>query len=90
MMANNLIINTTKNVALFSSPNLHKPVTDLTLTFNSETVHQSNTVKYLGVLLDNELFLKSFIISLEKKIASFIGMITKVSYHLPNNALLTM
>ena len=55
MMANNIIINTTKTVALFSSPNLHKPVTDLTLTFNSETIHQSNTVKYLGVLLDKEL-----------------------------------
>ena len=46
MMANNSIINTTITVALFISPNLRKPVTDLTLTFNNETVHPSNTTKY--------------------------------------------
>ena len=71
MMAYNLIINITKTVALFISPNLRKPVTELTLTFNDETVYPSNTAKYLGVLLDNELFLKSHIISLEKKNRSF-------------------
>ena len=46
MMADNLIINTIKTVALFISANLHKPLTDLTSTFNNETVHLSNTVEY--------------------------------------------
>ena len=90
MMANNLIIETTKVVALFISPNLCKPVTDLFLTFNNETVYTSNTAKYLGVLLDNELSLKSHIISLEKKIVRFIGVISKVSYYLLNNGLLSL
>ena len=36
MMANNLIINTTKTVALFISPNLRKPVTDFTFTLRIE------------------------------------------------------
>ena len=48
-MANILIIHTTKTVALFISPNLRKLVTDLNLTFNNETVHPSNTDKYLGI-----------------------------------------
>ena len=55
-MANNLIINTTKTVALFISPNFRKPVTDLTLKFSNETVYPSNvvyTAKYLEVLLNN-------------------------------------
>ena len=63
IMTNNLIINTTKTVALFISLNLRKSLTDLFLTFNNETVYPSNTAKYLGELLDNELFLKSHIIS---------------------------
>ena len=68
MMANNLIIYRIKTFSLFISPNLRKPVTDLTLTFNNETVYPSNTAKYLGVLPDNDLSLKTHIISLEKKI----------------------
>ena len=72
-MANNLIINTSKTVALFISANLRKPVTDLTSTFNNEIVYPSNTAKYLGILLDNELSLKLQMISLEKKITRSTG-----------------
>ena len=50
-MANNLIINATKTVALFTSTNVRKPVIDLTLNFNHGTVYSSNTAKYLGVLV---------------------------------------
>ena len=77
MMINDLIIHTTKTVALFILSNLRKPVTDLTLTFNNETVYPSNTTKYLIILLDNELSLKFHTISLEKKIARSTGIIAK-------------
>ena len=89
-MANNLIIDTIKTVALFISPNLRKHVADLILIFNNKTVYPSNAAKYLRVLLDNDLSLKCHIISLEKKIARSVDFIVKVSYCLPNNALLTL
>ena len=61
MLDNSLIIYTTKTVALFISLNLRKPVTDRTLTFN-EIVHPSSTSRYLEILQDNKLSLKSHII----------------------------
>ena len=79
MMADNLIINITKTVALFISLNLRKPARDLILTFDDETIHQSNTAEYLEILPDNDLSLKSPIISLEKKIVCSKGIIAKIS-----------
>ena len=35
-------------------PNLHKPVTDLTLTFNNETIHRSDAAEYLVISLDKK------------------------------------
>ena len=84
------LTNATKTVALFISLNQRKPAIGPTLTFNNKTVYPLNTAKCLEILLDNDFYLKFHIISLEKKIARSIGVIAKVSYYLPNNALLTL
>ena len=47
MLADKLVINTAKTVALFISPCLHKLLAELSFTFNSTTVHLFNTAKYL-------------------------------------------
>ena len=66
--ANNLTINPSKTYALIISPftNLNSPT--LNLFYNHHRIDVVRTVKYLGIILDNQLLFKQHIKMLESKL----------------------
>ena len=62
----------------------------LSYVLNGETVCSSNSAKYLGITINNQLSFKTYVSNLESKIAWSVGVIAKLRNHLPNNTLLTL
>ena len=66
-----------------------KPNPQLTLTPNTDYKKSANSVKYLGVLIDEQLSFKCHNNSL-KKIFRNIGVIEKLAYYLSSTYLITL
>ena len=81
--ANNLTINPSKTYALIISPftNLNSPT--LNLFYNHHRIDVVRTVKYLGIILDNQLLFKQHIKMLESKLSRYVGIIFKLKSFLP-------
>ena len=62
----------------------------MSLALCNNTTIINYTAKYLEILINNQLPFKSHINFLEKKFSRSIGIIAKLNYHLPLNALLTL
>ena len=60
----------------------------LDLTFNKSNVASSPSVKHLGMLLDSRLNFNEHVQSKTNKCYKIIGLIKKLSIHLPREALL--
>ena len=82
--ANNLNINPSKTYALVISPftNLINAPT-LNLFYNHHRIDVVRTVKYLGIILDNQLLFKQHIKMLEFKLSRYEGIIFKLKSFLP-------
>ena len=90
MMSNNFIVNASKTVALPLSNgrktrNTHNPNSDITLVLDGQTLNPTTSARYLGIIIDDHLSFKSHINHLENKISRSVGVIAKLSYHLPHN-----
>ena len=84
-------LNPSKTQALSIAQFIHKSSPSLYLNLCNNIVNIFNTAKYLGILSDDQLSFKSHINFLEKKLSSrSVGIMAKLSYHLPFNALLTL
>ena len=86
LMANNLIANALKTVALpvsTVSRGFLNAKSELTLALSGQTLHPFYSAKYLGIILDDHLSFKSHIEILENKIARPVRVITRLSYYLP-------
>ena len=57
---------------------------------NSQTVIPTESAKYLGITIDDELSFKKHIALLENKIARSVGVIAKLSYYLPSVSLVNL
>ena len=90
MTANNLVVNANKTIALNISPNMRNNNNNLSYVLNGETACSSNSAKYLGITIDNQLSFKTHISNLESKIARSVCVIAKLSYFLPHNILFTL
>ena len=90
MVSNGLTLHPSKTQALSTAPFIHKSSPSLSFNLCDNIVNITNTAKYLGILIDNQLSFKSHIDFLEKKLPRSIGIMAKLSYHLPPNALLTL
>ena len=55
MLANNLLVNKAKTVALLVFPQTRKSTTSLTLNFNNQIVQPSQPAKYLGIFVDEHI-----------------------------------
>ena len=79
----------TRTNCVVYTPFIHK-FSHPSLSLNN-IVNITNTSKYLGILIviDDQLSFKSYIHFLEKKLSRSVGIMTKLSYHLPPNALFT-
>ena len=58
MLANNLVVNKAKTVALLVFPQTRKSTTSLTLNFDNQIVQPSESAKYLGIFVDEHLSFK--------------------------------
>ena len=90
MLANNLVVNKAKTVSLLVFPQTRKSTTSLTLNFDNQIVQPSESAKYLGIFVDEQLSFKLHIIFLEKKIARSVGVLAKLSYYRQRNTLIIL
>ena len=90
MLANNLVVNKAKTVALLVFPQTRKSTTSLTLNFDNQILQPSESAKYLGIFVDEHLSFKPHIIFLEKKIGRSVGVLAKLSYYLLCNTLIIL
>ena len=81
--ANNLMINPSKTYTLVISPftNLDSPT--LHLFHNYHRIDVDRTVKYLGIILDNQLLFKQHIKMLESKLSRYVGILFILKSYLP-------
>ena len=75
--AKNLTINPSKAYALVISPfaNLDSPT--LNLFYSHHRIDVVRTVKYLSIILDNQLLFKQHIKMLESKLSGYVGILFK-------------
>ena len=90
MVSNGLTLHPSKTQALSIAPFIHKSSPSLSLNLCNNIVNFTNTAKYLGILIDDQLSCKSHTNFLEKKLSRSVGIMAKLSCHLPPNALLTL
>ena len=94
MIANSLTVNPKKTLALLISPQLRNdcssPQVTLPVTLNSEMINTTETARYLGIIIDSKLKFQSHISLLEKKLARSVGILTKLSHFLPQQAFLNL
>ena len=81
-----------KTQALSIAPFIHKSSPFLSLNLCNNIVNITNTAKYLDILINDQLSFKYkyHINFLEKKLSRSVGIMVKLSYHLPPNAILTL
>ena len=89
MRSNKLSVNIKKtNYVVFKSAQ-KKASSDLPLSFNSQVLKEKNSVKFLGVYIDNSLTWKSHINHICKKMSKSIGVIFRSRFFLTGKTLLS-
>jgi len=66
--------------ALIIFPFLNKTTPVLNICLYSSTITITNSVKYLGVIIDNNQFFDELIKMLESKVAYSVGILSKLKY----------
>ena len=79
LIANKLSLNTKKSNFLVTTPG-HKKSKNIKICINNEEIAESNSVKYLGVLIDNNLNWKPHIQQTKLKIAKSIGVLSRLRH----------
>ena len=93
MISNNLIVNTSKTVALplsIVAILTRNPNSGITLVLDGQTLNPTTSARYLGIIIDDHLSFKSYINHLENKVSRSVGIIVKLIYYLPHNILITI
>ena len=85
--ANKLTVNPSKSYALIISPNAKIDPPILNISYNHSPVKVVNSVKYLGIVLDNKLQFKQHIALLESKLSRSLGFLFKTKSFLPKDIL---
>ena len=85
--ANKLILNALKSKALIIPPKTRQHAPNLKITIDSGQISVVESVKYLGIYLDNKLTFGPHISHLEPKLSRSIGTISKIKYHVPDSVL---
>ena len=89
MLTNSLTINLPKTIPLLIFPNYRKSSINYSCFLNDDQIDASHCAKYLGIVLDDRLSFKAHIF-LETKISHSVGIMSKLSYYLPTETLITL
>ena len=88
--SNKLTFNPSKSNVLIVPPKLKETAPLMNVSLNNVPINQSNSVKYLGVIIDTKLNFDVQINSITHKISKAVGVMTKLKHYLPQKALLTV
>ena len=80
---NRLFLNTNKTYAMLCSASSIRGDQLLNLEINGAVSPLTEQVKYLGIILDNQLWFKSRIDSIAKKISKLVGIFYKIKDYVP-------
>ena len=90
-MAFQFTLNTSKSHVLIISPKLRSPSVNLNLQCPARRINTVKKAKYLGIILDNQLNFADCIEIIETKVARSVRrFLRKLSYYLPNSAMLQL
>ena len=87
LKANKLTVNTSKSNVLTINPRISKAPPILNVTLNNTVLNQSNSVKYLGAIIDSKLNFDTHIKKLAHRISKAVGIIFKLKQYMPRKAL---
>ena len=88
--ANKLTINPNKCHCMVILLNSKDATSNLTIKINNSIIHSSETVKYLGVIIDSKLSFDPHIKYIESKLTRANGIISRLKSILPKDALLKL
>ena len=84
---NKLTVNPSKSNVLTINPKISKAPPILNVTFNNTVLNQSNSVKYLDVIIDSKLNFDTHIKKLAHRILKAVGIMFKLKQYMPGKAL---
>ena len=87
LCANRLSLNTGKTEFIVFRPPRYKMTERLTLKLHHTKLFESSKIKYLGMILDNNLNWKAHLTELSKKLSRAVGLIYKVRHLCPTSVL---
>ena len=82
--ANKLIMTAIKSKALKIPPKTRQQAPNLKITIDSCQISAVESVKYLGIYLDNKLTFGPHISYLQSKLSCSIEIISKIKYYVPD------
>ena len=88
--ANKLTINPNKSHCVVIPPNSKDMTSNLTIKINNSIIDSSETLKYLGVIIDFKLSFASHIKYIQSKSTRANGIISRLKSTLPKDALLIL
>ena len=88
--ANKLILNALKSKALIIPPKTRQQAPNLEITIDSCQISVVESVKYLGICLNNKLTFGPHISYLQSKLSRSIGIISKIKFYVPDRVLLLL
>ena len=90
MVANKLILNASKSHALIISPKRRSHSERVSLQCPAGRINTVKKAKYLGIISNNQINFVDHIKNTETKVACSVGILSKLSYYLPNSAMLQL
>ena len=88
--ANKLINIPNKCYCMVIPPNSKDRISNLTIKINNSIIHSSETVKYLGVIIDSKLSFAPHIKCIEYRLTRVNGIISRLKSTLSKDALLKL
>lgn len=89
-LANRITINPKKSSAIIIPPKERLVTPNLNIQIDSSAIAVQDSVKYLGIRIDNKLNFNNHIHFLEAKISKSVGILAKLKHVLPKKALTTL
>ena len=87
---NKLSLNTSKTELIILKSKNKTITKHLNFRISRQKIKSSSQVKYLGIILQNDLHWKSHLTKLGKKLSRGIGLLSKVRYYVPKHLLRTI
>lgn len=87
---NKLTVNLSKTELIHFHSNKRAMPSTHTITYKGTCIENVSSVKHLGLIFDSQLQWKSHIDKLAKKLASIVGIFTKISKFLPTHVMLLL